>query len=210
MNKQLGFLLIAVLFNGSQTAVICPPATVYSPCSCDEYKGNSATIELNCGGKNVDDTRMSAILDALFTTGGASPVASLNLWTNKLTRVPSQLPRFTQLVSVDLNSNTIRSLPTGAFKFTSSLIDLYLESNLLAIVEPDAFQGDYGSKTIVWMSSNSLTRFESSAFQSLLETLLAKGSGNAFINIFNSKLSKTINIADSNLISINRCHRLRN
>ena len=120
MNKQLGFLLIALLFNGSQSAVICPPATAYSPCSCDEYKGNSATIELNCGGKNVDDTRMSAILDALLTTGGATPVASFNLWTNKLTRVPSQLPRFTQLVSVDLNSNTIRSLPTGAFMFPAA------------------------------------------------------------------------------------------
>ena len=78
------------LFYGSQSAVICLAATVFSPCSCDEYKGNSGTIELNCGGNNVDDTRLSAILDTLLTTPGVSPVGALMLWNNLLTRVPDQ------------------------------------------------------------------------------------------------------------------------
>jgi len=42
----------------------------------------------------------------------------------------------------------------------------------------------YGSNSIIWLGSNSLTRFESSAFQSILEKLMAKGNG--FVNIFNS------------------------
>ena len=114
------------LFYGSQSAVICPAATVFSPCSCDEYKGNSGTIELNCGGNNVDDTRLSAILDTLLTTPGVSPVGALMLWNNLLTRVPDQIPRFTQLVVVDLNYNKIRSLPTAAFKFTATLVSVLI------------------------------------------------------------------------------------
>ena len=113
------------LFYGSQSAVICPAATVFSPCSCDEYKGNSGTIELNCGGNNVDDTRLSAILDALLTTPGVSPVGALMLWNNLLTRVPDQIPRFTQLV-VDLNYKKNPSLPTAAFKFTATLVSVLI------------------------------------------------------------------------------------
>ena len=129
-----------------EAAVVCPPSTAYTPCICKEYSNKPGTIELNCSGGNLNNTQMSDILDAfLVTTPGISPVASLSLQVNQLTRVPSQIIKlFNHLVDVWLNSNAITSIESGTFNFTDAANPvqyLVLYENQLTTIAPGAFKG---------------------------------------------------------------------
>ena len=100
--------------------VVCPPGTTYNPfCNCIEYSLKRGTIELYCYGFLVD-SQVSDILDAFLTTSGVSPVGSLSLGLNRLTRVPTQIQLFTQLVDVFLGNNFITSIGSGTFNFPNS------------------------------------------------------------------------------------------
>ena len=108
-------LLSSSLLLVVKAAVICPPAADYAPCDCEERNG---TITLTCDMRNLNDSQVSDILDAFLTTPGVSPVGDLNLYQNRLTRVPTQIKFFDQLKRVTLQENSITSVESGAFNAT--------------------------------------------------------------------------------------------
>ena len=130
-----------------EAAVICPPADTYAPCACqiDPY-GDGTSIRLNCNNQQLDDSQTSDMLDAFLTTPGISPLSWFNYPSNRLTKVPIQLPFFPLLDFVDLGRSSISSVPYGAFNFSKTLNILYLNENGLDSIEPGAFQGDVQSR----------------------------------------------------------------
>lgn len=121
-----------------RTAVVCPYPSDYSPCECND-RGDE-TVILNCRGRQLNDSKVSDILDSFISTPGVSPLASLNLWQNKLTRVPKQVKLFNRLEHLDLEGNQIRTVESGAFK-SNQLLSVFLSDNQLVDIEPGAFEG---------------------------------------------------------------------
>ena len=125
--------------DSDRTAVVCPNPNNYAPCECND-RGDE-TVILNCRGKMLDDSRVSEILDAFISTPGVSPLTSLNLWQNQLTRVPLQVKLLNQLEHLDLESNKITTVKSGAFK-SNQLLSVFLSDNQLTSIDPGAFQGE--------------------------------------------------------------------
>jgi hypothetical protein len=121
-----------------RTAVVCPNPSDYSPCECND-RGDE-TVILNCRGRQLNDSKVSDILDSFISTPGVSPLASLNLWQNKLTRGPKQVKLFNRLEHLDLEGNQIRTVESGAFK-SNQLLSVFLSDNQLVDIEPGAFEG---------------------------------------------------------------------
>ena len=144
-------LLSSSLLLVVKAAVICPPAADYAPCDCREER--NGTIYLDCGMRNLNNSQVSDILDAFLTTPGVSPVGDLNLYQNRLTRVPTQIKFFDQLRQVSLQENSITSVESGAFNATfpggqnSSFnyflpnLNLELVWNQITTIAPGAFKG---------------------------------------------------------------------
>jgi Leucine-rich repeat (LRR) protein len=64
------------------------------------------------------------------------------MYENQLTRVPSQLPQFALLNSIDLRNNLISNVEANAFNFsTATLTSLSLSSNPISSIQEGAFQG---------------------------------------------------------------------
>lgn len=137
-----------------QGLVVCPPAESYSPCSCDEYNQQPAaadTISLYCAFMNLNDSRVSDILDSFVNATSAaaseyddaviiSPIAELRLEGNSLTRVPDQIRFLPQLHSVQLYGNNIEHIPSAAFNTTVNTVRIVLYLNQIKTIAPYAFQ----------------------------------------------------------------------
>ena len=138
-----------------QGLVVCPPAESYSPCSCDEYNQQPAaadTITLYCAFMNLNDSKVSDILDSFVNATSAaaaskyddaviiSPIAELRLEGNSLTRVPDQIRLFPQLHSVQLYGNNIEHIPSAAFNITVNTVRIVLYLNQIKTIAPYAFQ----------------------------------------------------------------------
>ena len=70
---------------------------------------------------------------------------TLNLIGNNLTIIPSQIPSFTSLESLDIHyeqSSGIAKIPTGALNFNSPVTNLIMSDDHIEIIEPGAFQGN--------------------------------------------------------------------
>ena len=131
-----------MLFNTVYAQTLtCPPAASVSPCVCRD-NNDGVTVFLNCYNQNLDDTKISQILNT-FLSGGVSPLGRLDLFFNKLTKVPVEIPQFPQLDLVYLYRNSIDSVKSGAFNFGKTLVRLDLYDNQIATIEPGAFQGNY-------------------------------------------------------------------
>ena len=187
----LAFLAIGNNWLLVPAVVICPPAETYSPCTCYEYSNIPDTIYLYCGEKNLDDLKVSQILDAFLTTPGVSTLGNLCLIGNRLTRVPSQVHLFPQLDYVWLNDNNISSsIQSGAFTFNKEtpVRNLDLQFNQLITIAPGAFQGvGFNDMSAIALTHNNLTRFESVVFQSILEKMVPTSPyPAAYIHIYNS------------------------
>lgn len=148
----------------------CPPAASVSPCVCRD-NNDGVTVFLNCYNQNLDDTKISQILNSFLSTSGVSPLGRLDLFFNKLTKVPVEIPQFPQLDLVYLYRNSIDSVKSGAFNFAKTLVRLDLYDNQITAIEPGAFQGNYGNGSYIYLYNNLLTRFESGVFQSVLERM---------------------------------------
>ena len=137
----------------------------------------------------------SAILDTFLTTVGTDGLGCLSMAGNRLPVIPERLieSEFHQLECIYLQFNNIRTLKNGSFNFITKLDHLSLEGNQLNHIEPGAFQGtiidhqfqiykfiildifsfigNYGNESVINLSRNNLTRFESAVFRTVLESL---------------------------------------
>lgn len=151
---QHSLFLISIFFSSIVAAaeVICPPKEAYEPyCSCYGYQDSitsAAYISLNCMYQYLGDDKVSDILDAfLLRTPPVSPVWTVSLEGNRLTRVPAQIPLFPQLRTVALYGNDIKSLEKGAFYLSYSnpasqhSYFVTFGDNQLRTIAPGAFQG---------------------------------------------------------------------
>lgn len=124
--------------------IVCPPPESYAPCGCGldvTASGVEDTIAIECFDHFLGDARISEILDAFINTPSVSPVSTVALYRNLLTRVPEQIFNFTQLDSVFLDHNSIRTIHKNSFYFTRSPRYVWLNNNQMTSMEPDAFQG---------------------------------------------------------------------
>ena len=120
---------------------ICPPPETYAPCYCGPTTMEYGTLILECSRCNLTDSEVSDILDAFLSTPGVSPLLILNLSGNQLTRVPSQMQLFTELVVIEFQNNAIPSIESGTFNSNDDNWSLYLDSNQLTTIAPSAFRG---------------------------------------------------------------------
>jgi len=202
---------------GLVDAATCPDAQILTPCTCGNY-ANTNLLYLNCASKSLTDGRIELILS--FFQSNDTQLGRLDLYNNPLlTVVPPAIKTFTQLGdTVQLQLNGFTSIESGAFQFQNSanpVKDLYLNSNKLTTISPNAFNGfilkiifflifahclicillfvylgirAYTMNTIINLSSNQLNRFESTVFQSLLEKFVPFGGlPFAYVNILSSK-----------------------
>ena len=126
----VGVIVMAALVQGQSSGIVCPPEAAYLPCTCTQYidNNNNTTLPaqqwlfLNCANQNLGDQKINAILDAFLDAApDVTPLALVFLNKNRLTRVPTPIRSFsTQLVNVRLDLNDIASIEPGAFNFTQS------------------------------------------------------------------------------------------
>ena len=84
-----------------------------APCVCLDGNGTDRlTLYLDCNNKNLDDTKLSLILN-YFLAPGISPLGALILSQNQLTKIPDQIKQFDQLNYVDLDQ---KQDPIGRFR----------------------------------------------------------------------------------------------
>ena len=187
---------------------MCPKASDYQPCACDKIIAgiNPNTLRLSCGSKNLTDSRLSDILDAFVSSPEISLLSHLNLADNQLTRIPNQVKLLDRLYVIHLENNLIRTIRSGDFKSTrqgsssQDRLNVYLSDNRINEIEPNAFQG---GKYNIDLKRNQLTRFEASAFQSVLEGMVSNTgtidisenismfinlNSSSWFNFFNTKL----------------------
>jgi len=143
----------------------------------------------------MTDSMASFVLQAFLNAIGISPVFYLDFAYNQLTKVPDEVRLFEKIQNVNLHWNKIQSIPSNAFLFSKSFRNhLTLQNNQISAIGAGAFQGIIGPNSFYKMSIwsiflnklfegfydetatidfrfNSLSRFESSVFQSVLEQM---------------------------------------
>lgn len=132
--------MVVVFISAVTSQIVCPDRTAIAPCNCNDG-GDNVGIELECFAKDLTDAQVSVILDTYLSTPGVSPLTYLMLRANQLTRIPSQVTSLPQLDRIELNFNKITTVATGSFNLKATLKWLFLENNLIATIEPGAFQG---------------------------------------------------------------------
>ena len=151
------------------SALVQPNPDDYAPCVCLDGR-DGLNLYVECSNHNLDDAKISSILNS-FLAPGMSPLGALILTNNQLTKIPDQLKQFNQLTYVDLDKNKIPSLAAGALSLTAKIGTINVGFNQLITIAPGTFVGSYGSGSYIGLYSNSLTRFESTVFQTLLQQL---------------------------------------
>ena len=93
-------------------------------------------------GNQLGDEIIDIILNAIASSPSASTSLEM-LWltSNQLTQIPTQLSSFSQLTQLDLSNNSFPVIPSGSFIFKAPVDYLYLESDSISSIDPDAFQG---------------------------------------------------------------------
>ena len=120
----------------------------YFPCICDDLFFSlddlSSSYKIDCSGKKLTDMKISGILENLATSQSGAYLHHLDLSNNRLTRVPEKLRHFRNLQTINLDSNSIRSVSPGNFHFidgTEQAREISLVNSLMKSIEPGAFQG---------------------------------------------------------------------
>lgn len=120
----------------------CPNRITIAPCTCNLNDGTyGRTVELHCFNMKLGDSKISEILATFNSTPNVPPLSKLDLSLNSLTRVPKEILLFSSLAYVFLYANKIRTVHSGAFKFSSRLREISLANNQLTNIEPEAFEG---------------------------------------------------------------------
>ena len=140
-------ILSLLLFSGPILCqVVCPDPVTYSPCECTEYTGTNSfvmtTSTLDCSNRNLTDSLLNDILNVFTLNPLISQVNHLILYSNQLTRVPTQIPLMRWLTFVNLSDNKIQSVESASFDFASNKMNLIdLSSNQMTSIQSDAFLG---------------------------------------------------------------------
>lgn len=67
------FLVLVKVKADDKTSNVCPSPDFYAPCRCEKSLDNQYLI-LNCLSSNLNDSRVSEILDAFTDTSGVKPL----------------------------------------------------------------------------------------------------------------------------------------
>jgi len=126
--------------------VVCPDPVTYSPCDCTEYTGTNSfvmtTSTLDCSNRNLSDSLLNEILNIFTLNPLISQVNHLILYSNQLTRVPTQIPLMRWLTFVNLSDNKIQTVESASFDFASYKMNLIdLSSNQITSIQSNAFLG---------------------------------------------------------------------
>ena len=141
---MFSFIFVVVFisaFGDEAMAGVCPPPGEIAPCSCTDLGSEGLVIQLNCFNTQLDDEMASQILDKMISWPRVSPLRRLDLSSNRLTRIPTQLTKFPMLNYIELGGNQIASIEAKAFNLETTFTSLNLNSNPIASVEEGAFQG---------------------------------------------------------------------
>ena len=138
----ISFVWLMLLPSSSliNAAVVCPPESATSPCGCREYQLKLGTIYIDCYAQKLNDSQVSDILDIFLASPGVSPFSVLDLRFNQLTRIPTQMKSFKQLLLVLLIENSITSIESGDFNTTRHNPSISIGSQLTTIA-PGSFKG---------------------------------------------------------------------
>ena len=82
---------------------------------------------------------MSTIVQNIPAT---TPVHTFDLSGNKLTKVPSGLPQYQQLVTMNMSSNSITTVNTGDLTVTGAVTNLDMSSNVIATINNNSLPGN--------------------------------------------------------------------
>ena len=71
-----------------------------------------------------------------------TPVDTIDLSSNKLTRMPKNLTKFNELVNLNISSNAIAAIESGDLTMTGSVTNLDMSSNLIATIADSSLPGE--------------------------------------------------------------------
>ena len=111
------------------------------PCKC-RGKGEIGGLKLDCNDRPLGDDQISQILNIFLQD--EDKLGQILLSNTGLSKVPEEIGQFPRLAFVDLRSNKIRSIKSGAFKFPDIVKELGsvdLGYNEISLIEDNAFQG---------------------------------------------------------------------
>jgi len=100
------------------------------------------TSTLDCSNRNLSDSLLNEILNIFTLNPLISQVNHLILYSNQLTRVPTQIPLMRWLTFVNLSDNKIQTVESASFDFASNKMNLIdLSSNQITSIQSNAFLG---------------------------------------------------------------------
>ena len=122
--------------DGTKTSSLTPPICAcplyvadIAPCVCRPDTIESLTID--CSSKNIGSDRMATIISNISIT---TPVVSLLLNGNQLTKVPPGLTKFTLMNTLSLANNQISSIAAGDLSLVAKMESLDLTNNAITTI----------------------------------------------------------------------------
>ena len=130
----------------------CPPSI--SPCSCNWSTDGYWALRLNCHNKNLTNTAIDLILNAMLNVTdnkAFQPLRNLTLSGNQLTQIPKQIKHFPFLREVNLAENQLTSVSLNDFNFAdpNQLGRLVLSNNQINHID-----GHFQSKFLFCSNRN--------------------------------------------------------
>ena len=121
---------------------LCPVAADISPCTCDynDINFSKTKIAIDCSNRGLNDTKISAIVNKIPP---AATLYKITMNGNLLTQVPQGLAKFIYLSLVDLSSNLITSVASGALTLPAPVELINLANNFITAIEPSSFPGSF-------------------------------------------------------------------
>ena len=125
-------------------AIKCPQSLINSyPCHCSDNMNE--TVSLKCNGiSHSSDSDAAEMLSDFLSMSNMSSLSGILFTGGELTKVPEEIRLFEMLEHVHLENNRIRSIQSGAFKFSKHFKGLWLDHNQIQRIGPGAFEGKFG------------------------------------------------------------------
>ena len=169
-------------------ACICPLPAEIDPCKCGlssiSLMAPVVTATLNCANQNLNDSAMAAVV---YKTPSWSPIDTVILKGNQLTRLPAHLSKYTQLVNLNFASNGITSIDAGneSLALLSAAVQFIdLSSNLITQIKPGAFPPNLAPGARIQLNVNPMGELSEEVYGPDVNYFNSKGydSSNTFID----------------------------